>query len=65
MTSVKISKKKIENYYLLKSLEISSILKKNLKERDYFYSFTKNNVYMTLGLKFVLCLNEKFFDFKN
>ena len=65
MTSVKISKKKIENYYLLKSLEISSILKKNLKESDYFYSFTKNNVYMTLGLKFVLCLNGKFFDFKN
>ena len=28
-------------------------------------SFIKNFLYMTLGLKFLLCLNGKFFDFKN
>ena len=55
----------MENSRMLKSLELSWLLTKNVKESYYHISsdsFIKNNV--TLGLKFLLCLNGKCFDIK-
>ena len=73
MTSVRksyISKsfQKIENYYLLKSLKISWLLTKNLKQ-SYYHLYQQTVllkiIYIkTLESKFLLWLNGILFDFK-
>ena len=62
-----LKSEKKEKTYLLKNLEISWLLTKNLKGSYYHISadsFIKNNIAYDFRVEISFCLNRKFFDFK-